>query len=306
MIVIGECIHVISGEVKKAIEAKDKAPIQMLARRQVEKGANMLDLNIGPQRRAGPEIMTWMVQTVREVIDVPLSLDTTNAAAIEAGLRLEGKRALINSTDATPERLAAMMPLAAEHGASIIALTLAGGGLPSSADARLELALERILPAAAEHGVPSERIYFDPLVLTVNGNQAQVLQAVDSVRMFKQLTDPPPLTTCGLSNVSNGAPNELRPLINRVFLVMMLAAGLDSAIMDPLDAETMEMMRIIEVRDNSTPNGRLYLALYDCYAAGEEFDPSLGDPSDPEQRDILKTIEILENKAIYAHSYLHL
>jgi len=304
MLIIGECIHVIAPRVRAAIENRDKAFIQDLARRQVEAGAHMLDLNIGPQRKAGPEVMSWMVETIQEAVDVPLSLDTTNVAAIEAGLKLCKHTPIINSTDATEERLEALMPLAAKYNAHIIALTYAGSALPTSVDARIELASGPILTAAAKHGVPIENIFFDPLVMTVNGNQEQSLLVVESVRFFKQMTDPPPKTTCGLSNVSNGAPREIRPLINRVYLLMLMGAGLDSAILDPLDREIMEAIRILETRDDSTPRGKLYLAIYDAYARGEEVDTSWVDMSDPELRDIVKTLHMLENKTLYAHGYL--
>ncbi len=306
MIVIGECIHVISTQVRTAIETKDKAFIQDLARRQAEAGAHYIDLNIGPQKRAGIEVMTWMVDTVQEAVDTPLSLDTTNAAAMEAGLTRVKRRPIINSTDATPERLAAMMPLAAKYGANIIALTLASGGLPNSTDARITLALENILPVAMEFDVKTEDIFFDPLVLTINGNQDQVSPTLEAFRFFKQMAEPPPRTTCGLSNISNSAPKELRPLLNRVFAAMATGAGLDSAIADPLDSDLMETLRILDTRDDSTLKGKVYLALYDAYAAGVTFDGSPFNPQDPEIRDILKTIDVLENKWIYAHSYLRL
>ncbi|HEX78422.1 MAG TPA: dihydropteroate synthase [Dehalococcoidia bacterium] len=306
MFLIGESIHVISPKVRAAIESRDKALIQELAQRQVEKGAHCLDLNIGPQKKAGTEVMPWMVETVQEVVDVPLSLDTTNVAAMEAGLQVCKKQAIINSTDATPERLHALMPLAAKYNARIIALSLAATGLPTSADARITLASENLLPAAMEYGVPYENIYLDPLVLTVNGNQDQALATVEAVRLFKQMTDPPCLTTCGLSNVSNSCPNELRSLLNRVFLVMLMGAGLDSAIADALDDELLETIRIVESRDTSTPKGQLYIDLFDTYQAGGEFDPSGVDMSNPELSDIVKTIKVFENKTLYAHGYLRL
>jgi len=306
MIGIGECIHIISSEVKAAIDSRDKTFIQNLAKEQVEKGAKVLDLNIGPQKKAGVEVMSWMVETVQEVTDTTISLDSTNAAAIEAGLKLCKSKAIINSTDATPERLDALMPLAAKYNANIIALTLAKTGLPTTADARMELAAEFILPKADELGIPMDSILLDPLVLTVNGNQDQALQTINAVRFFKQMTDPPCLTTCGLSNVSNTCPDDLRPLLNRIFLIMMLGAGLDSAILDPLDYETMETIRIIENRDDSTPRGKLYLDLYDTYVVGDEFDPSGVDMDNPELSDIAKTVRVLENKTLYAHGYLKL
>ena len=306
MIVIGECIHIIAPRVRAAIEGRDKTLIQEMAKSQVDKGARWLDLNIGPQKKTGVEVIDWMVNTVQEVADVPLSLDTINTAAIEAGLKVCRHKATINSTDGTPERLAALMPLAANYQANIIALTYGGKSLPTTADARVELAAETILVAAAEHGVPMENIYLDPLVLTINGNQDQAQETINAVRFFKQISDPPPMTTCGLSNISNSCPNEIRPLLNRVFLIMMVGAGLDSAILDPLDEKSMETIRILETRDDSTAKGRLYLAIHDAYAAMEEFDTSSVDMSDPELSDIAKTVDIFQNKTLYAHSYLKL
>jgi 5-methyltetrahydrofolate corrinoid/iron sulfur protein methyltransferase len=306
MFIVGECIHVISKRVREAIENRDAAFIQDLARRQAEKGAKALDLNIGPQRRTGPEVMGWMVDTVQSVVDIRLSLDTTNPDAIEAGLQRCKTKAIINSTDASPDRLATMLPLAAKYNADIIALTFAGGGLPSSTDARVQLAIENIIPATMEYGVPLENIFFDPLVLTVNGNQDQVVPTIEAIRFFKQMSDPPPKTICGLSNVSNGAPREVRPIINRVFLCMAMGAGLDAAIADPLDEDVMQAVRVMETREAKTPVDQLYLAIFDSYAAGGPFDSSGWDLTNPDIRDLVRTVDVLENKWIYAHSYLRL
>jgi 5-methyltetrahydrofolate corrinoid/iron sulfur protein methyltransferase len=306
MLGIGECIHIISQSVKTAVQERDKAFIQDLARQQTEKGAALLDLNIGPQKKAGHEIMPWMVETVQEVSDLPLSLDTTNAVAMEAGLKVCKQTALINSTDSTDERIQALMPLAAQYNANIIALTLAKGGLPTSADARCELAAEKIFPAAEENGISSDRIFLDPLVLTVNGNQDQAQETINAIRFFKEMADPAPKTTCGLSNVSNTCPDEIRPLLNWVFCVMMMGAGLDSAILDPLDDELMRVIRIVETRDESTAKGKLLVGLYDAHAAMELYDTTGADMSDPEISDIIKTIRVLQNETLYAHSYLRM
>jgi len=306
MIGIGECIHIIAQNVKNAVENRDKAFIQDLAKKQADKGATYLDLNIGPQKKTGAEIMPWIVETVQEVVDIPLSLDTTNPAAIEAGLKVCKKTALINSTDSTDERITALMPLAAEYKANIIALTLAKGGLPTSADARVELAAEKIFPAAAEYGIPNEMIFLDPLVLTVNGNQDQAQETINAVRFFKQMTDPAPLTTCGMSNVSNTCPDEIRPILNRVFCVMMMGAGLDSAILDPFYDDLMGVIRFVETRDESTEKSKLWVALYDAYAAMEMHDTTGADMSAPEISDIIKTIRIMQNETLYAHSYLRM
>jgi len=306
MLIIGECLQIISKAVRTAIEERDKSLVQDLARRQVANGAQMLELNIGPQKKAGAEVMDWLVNTVQEVVDIPLSLDTTNPEAIKAGLKVCKKKPIINSTSADPERLAVLLPLAAQHDANIIALTLRATGLPVTADARAEILIEDLLPAIEQYGLPLGNVYFDPLVLTVDGTQEHAPEIVKATRTFKQINDHPLLTTCGLSNVSNGAPKEVRPILNRIFLVMLMGAGLDSAILDPFDDELMEVIRILENRYDSTAKGKIYLALHDACAADEEFDPSIIDMSDPEQSAILKTIRVLENKVIYAHSYLQL
>ncbi|MDP2954753.1 MAG: dihydropteroate synthase [Chloroflexota bacterium] len=303
MIAIGESIHVLSNQVKEAIANRDSAFIQSLARNQVERGARVLDLNIGPQRKEGVAIMSWMVETVQEVVDVPLSLDTTNLAAIEAGLKRVKKQAIVNSASAQEERLRDVPPLAAKYRAKLIALAM-GGHIPATAEDRVAIALEKLIPRAEELGMPMEDLLLDPLVLTVAGMQDQAVQAVETVRFLKQAAVPAPMTVVGLSNISNQVPAEGRSLITCTFAVMLMAAGLDYAIADPMDERLWEFIHIIEGRDASTGKGKLLLALYDATANMGELDPSIVDMKDPDQVAIWKTVQILKNQVIYADSYL--
>ncbi len=306
MLIIGENIHIIAPPVKEAIESRDARVIQELARRQVEAGAGILDLNIGPQKKLGHEVMPWIVQAVQDVVDVPLSLDTTNFAAMEAGLQVCKQPAMLNSASADPERLDSVMGLAAKYGARVIALTMGVDGIPTTADGRAAIAMEALLPAAETAGLPIENVYLDPLVLTVTCNQDVAGETVEAIRMFKMMADPAPTTVVGLSNISNGCPPEARPLINRTMLVMLMGAGLDSAIADPLDAAQNEFIRIVEQRDEATPLGKLVVALHDASAAMEELDAGLVDENDPQQVDLYKTYRMLQNKVIYADSYLRI
>ncbi len=303
MLVIGENIHIISPRVKAAIEEQDAEFFRSLAQKQAAAGAGYVELNIGPSRKRGTEIMPWIVQVVQDHIDVPLSLDTTNADAIEAGLKVCKRTPLINSTSAELARRNRLFPMAAEYGAPIVALTMTEKGIPNTVDGRAELAFE-LIGAAAEFGIEAQRLFLDPLVLPITADQPGVQTTVEAIRMFKGLSDPPVMTTVGLSNVSNGAPNENRPLINRVFLVMLLGAGLDSAIVDPLDSKLMEAVRIVETQDESTGVGKLLCALHRAYAASERLSADAVDMSDPEQVDIWKTVRVLQNEVIYADSYL--
>jgi 5-methyltetrahydrofolate corrinoid/iron sulfur protein methyltransferase len=307
MYVIGENIQILAPRIKAAIADHDASYVRELAQKQVENGANMIDLNIGPRKRDGIEVMQWMVEEVYDQVGpVPLSLDTTNSAAIEAGLkkcRELGIEAMINSTSADPDRLNTTMPMAAEYGSKIIALAM-DKNIPPTADGRVALAMEVIIPRAEELGMPIENVYLDPLVLTVNGCQEHGPETLNAIRSFKMLWDPSPMTTVGISNISNSVPHENRSLINRTYLVMLLACDLDSAISDPLDEAQNEVIRIVEERDDSTGAGKAFLALYDSVAAMEEFTPDQVDLSDPEQERIYKTVRILENQVIYAHGYL--
>jgi 5-methyltetrahydrofolate corrinoid/iron sulfur protein methyltransferase len=306
MQIIGENIHIISPKVKEALANRDGAFFIDLARRQKEAGAWALDLNIGPQKKAGPEVMGWLVDVMQEAVgtDVPLSLDTTNLAAIEVGLKKVPKGlAIINSISAHPERLATLPPLLAKYGAQVIALTMAESGIPVSAEARVSIVLETLMPRLEEAGISMENVIIDPLVLTVSGCQEYVPQCVEAVRILKN-AGLPCRVSAGLSNVSNAVPAANRPLLNRVYMVQLMAAGLDMAIADPLDRDLAEFIRIVEQRDESTPVGKLLVTLYDRTAAMEELQPEDVDMSDPAQAAIWKTVRILLNSTIYADAYL--
>jgi 5-methyltetrahydrofolate corrinoid/iron sulfur protein methyltransferase len=304
---IGENIHIISPKVKEAIKERDGGFFVDLARMQKEAGADVLDLNIGPQKKSGPEIVDWLVDVMQEAVPgMTLSFDTTNLAAIETGLKKVGSNAIINSSSAEEERMATVPPLAAKYGAKLIALCMEKSGIPVSADARVGIAMEHLIPRADEVGIPMENLFVDPLVLTVSGCQEYVPEAIEAVRMIKMVADPPPMTTVGLSNVSNQVPHEMRPLLNRVYMVMLMAVGLDSAIIDPLDDKLMDAIKTIETRDDSTPVKALYLKLHDAVAAVEELQPDQVDMDDPAQVEIWKTVQVLLNKVIYTDSYLRL
>lgn len=306
MLIIGENIQILSPTVRAAIEQRDAAFIQNMAKRQAAAGADFIDLNVGPQKKAGIEVVTWMVDTVQAATDHPLSFDTTNAPAIEAGLQKVKRQAMINSTSADPDRMANVMPLVAKYKTKVIALAMGKEGIPPTAEGRVELAMNVLLPAAQEWGVPVSDMYVDPLTLTVVGMQDHAMHTLNAVRFFKQVADPPPMTVVGLSNVSNQVPTAGRSLINRTFLVMLMSVGLDAAILNPMDEEQNKWMRIVHKRDSSTPLAKLLLTLYDRTAAMEDLTPDDVDMKDPEQLGVWKTYQILTNQVIYAESYLRI
>jgi len=302
---IGENIHIISPRVKEALAERDGTFFVELARKQKAAGADAIDLNIGPRKKDGPEVVEWLVDCMQEAIPgMTISFDTVNLAAIEVGLQRWGSNAIINSTSAEEERLEAVPLVAAKYGAKLIALCMEKSGIPVSADARVAIAMEKLIPRAMEVGMPIENLLVDPLILTVSGCQEYVPEAIETVRMLKMVADPPPMTVVGLSNVSNAVPNEMRPLLNRVYMVMLMAVGLDAAILDPLDRQLMGVIKAVQDRDESTPVNALYLKLFDAVAAMEQLQVEQVDMSDPAQAEIWKTVQVLLNKVIYTDSYL--
>jgi 5-methyltetrahydrofolate--homocysteine methyltransferase len=246
-----------------------------------------------------------MVETVEAVTDVPLSFDSTNLMGIEAGLKKVTKaQPIINSTSAEPERLEKVPLVAKEYNTKLIALTMGSGGIPISADDRVTIALEQLIPRMLEIDYPMENLIIDPLVLTVSGCQEYCPHLLEAVRTLQYAWEPAPAISVGLSNVSNAVPRENRPLINQVYCAMLMGVGLKMMIADPLDTGLKETIRIIEEKDDSTPVGRLYLKLAERTANMEEPKVEDVDLSDPTQVDIWKTVQVLLNQVIYADSYL--
>ena len=305
MQIIGENIHIIAQAVKDAIRERDAEFFKKLALQQVEAGAWAVDLNLGPRKKDWEELFPWMVKTVESVVDVPLVIDTTNVFGMEAALKTVTKaQPILNSTSADPERLQLVPELVKKYGSKVIALTMTKSGIPVSADERIGIALESLIPRCIELNIPIEDLIIDPLVLTVSGCQEFCPECIEAVRTLQYAWDPPPGISVGLSNVSNAVPRANRPLINQVYCAMLMGAGLQTMIADPLDTELIDVVNTVENRDESTPVKALYLKISDRIAAMEQ--PEIGDVdmSDPEQAAIWKTAQILLNKVIYADSYL--
>ena len=307
MYIIGENIHIISPKVKDAVQNRDAEFFKEAALKQVAAGVNAVDLNIGPQKKRGHEILPWLVETVESVVDVPLVFDTTNLNAIEAACKVVTKaQPIINSTDARVERLETVPALAKKYNTRLVALTMAEGMIPVGADERVSIALERLIPYMLEIDFPIGDLIIDPLVLTVSGCQEYCPECIEAVRTLKFAWDPPPLSNGGLSNVSNAVPHLMRPLLNRVYMVMLMGAGLDMVIADPFDNELMEVIRVVEERDQSTAMGKLYVTLHDRVAAMEELQQEDVEMDDPDQAAVWKTVQVLLNKVIYTDQYLRL
>lgn len=292
MILIGENLNIMSKKVGEALKQKDPGPVREMAEAQAKAGVDMLDINLGPARKSGPEMMEWVIKTVREVTDLPLSLDTTNVEAIEAGLKVHEGKALINSISARPERMEALMPLAKRYNAAFIGLTLGEEGIPRDANERGLLAAQ-IIAEAAQYDISEGDIWLDPIVLPINSQQIQIQGCTEFATMLMELF-PTCKSTCGLSNVSNGIPTSLRGVMNRTYLIMLRRYGLHSAIVDAFDQELHAI-----AKDERPELERLIHRVMD----GEEIDLSklAGD-----EVWYVKTTRVLLGQTLYSDSWLEL
>jgi 5-methyltetrahydrofolate corrinoid/iron sulfur protein methyltransferase len=221
----------------KAIKEKDKSVIQKYALEQVKAGADALDVNCGPVSKNPAVDIQWLIGAIEEVTDKPLALDSSKPQVIESGLKIAKNKVIINSTTADTEKLGILVPLAKKYNTKLIGLTISAKGIPQNKDQRLELAAT-IVASCVDQGFPVEDLYLDPIVLPVNVAQAQMKDILEAIHEFKIISEPSPKTIVGLSNVSQGA--KTRSLVNRAFLTMAIAQGLDAAILDPLDKELMD------------------------------------------------------------------
>ncbi|MGD8563677.1 MAG: dihydropteroate synthase [Desulfarculaceae bacterium] len=231
MLIIAERINSSRKTIAKAIEEKAAAFIQKEAKNQVEAGADFIDVNAGSFLGKETEYLKWLIDTVQEVVDRPLCLDSPDPAVIKAAYPLCKVKPMINSITLEEERLEGLLPLVADEGLQVIALCQSAGSMAATTEAKLELA-GRLLEKTAAAGVPNQNVFIDPLVYSVSTDPQTALSTIKAIaKIMAQFEGVH--TTCGLSNVSYGMPQ--RKLINRTFLACAVANGLDSAIIDPTD-----------------------------------------------------------------------
>ncbi len=292
MILIGENINVMSKTIGPALRERSPEPIRALAKAEASAGVDYLDLNIGPARKAGGELMSWLVNTVQEVTGKHLSLDTTNSEATEAGLKACKRRALINSISLQPERLERVLPMVKEYKADFIALLWGVEGMPRDANERCMHAVDLVYKAN-QLGISNEDIWIDPIVTPVSVEINQVKACLEFMSMLTEVA-PGCKSIVGLSNVSNGTPAQLRPYLNRTYLAMLMKYRLHSAIVDAFDTELIRMAR------GEMPE---IVNLVHRLMDGEKPDPaSLGQ----KETEYLKTFRVLNGDALYSHSWLEI
>jgi 5-methyltetrahydrofolate corrinoid/iron sulfur protein methyltransferase len=241
--VIGEKINGTRKSVGTAVVERDAQLIQSLAVRQAEAGASWIDVNAGTRSDREPDDLIWLVQTVQAVTEVPLCLDSANPEALKAAIGATARTPLLNSISGEAWRLESVLPLAAEHACPVIALALDADGIPTGKDGRMAV-IGRLIEATRQAGIPDTGVYVDPLVMTISTDITSASVALDTIRAIRAQY-PDVHITSGLSNISFGLP--ARQLVNRAFLTLAMAAGQDSAILDPLDRELRAAMIATEL-----------------------------------------------------------
>ena len=242
MLIIGEKINSSRKDIKNMVEGKNKEFIQELAQKQVEGGAQMLDLNIGTIRKSEPKDIKWLVKTVQEAVDVPLCIDSPNHEAIKAGLEVydwDKGKALINSVTAEKEKLELVLPLVKKYQCSVVALTMNEKGIPQNSKERFKIA-DGLIRKLTSEGIPIEDIYIDPLALPISANIQNANIVLETLKRIKD-SHPEVKTIIGLNNISYGLPE--RKLINQGFVVLAMACGLNAVILDSTDQKIMALIK---------------------------------------------------------------
>lgn len=292
IVAIAESINIMSKTIGPAMKERNAEPIQQMALAEAAAGAAYLDVNIGPAKKDGAEMMSWLVEVIHDVVDLPLSLDTTNLDAMEAGLKAHKKcgRPLVNSVSCQSDRMDRGLALVKQHGALMVGLLWGNDGMPRDANERAALAVDLIYKANGI-GIPSEDIFIDPIVTPVKGEINQVNACVEFMAMLGELA-PGCKSNVGLSNVSNGTPVHLRPCLNQTYLLMLRKYGIYAAIVDSFDPEIMAICR-----DERHEPADFVSRLMD----GETF--AMSALSDT-QRSHAKTFNVLTGRTLYSDSWL--
>lgn len=292
MILIGENINIMSKTIGPAFKERNPAPIQELAQAELKAGMDYLDLNIGPARKEGDALMQWAVDTVQKVASKPLSLDTTNLTAMEAGLKVAKNVPLMNSISLQPDRMEQGLTLAKKYNADLIGLLWGAEGMPRDANERAMHAVDFVYKAN-QLGIPNEKIWIDPIVSPISVEINQVKACIEFMMMLAEIA-PGCRSVVGLSNISNGTPNNLRPWLNRTYLMMLIRHGLHSAIVDAFDTDLIKIARgeradIVSVVHQVMDGGK----------------PDLASLTE-EQVKYVKSTRVLTGESLYSHSWLEI
>ncbi len=236
MIIIGEKINGTRKAVAKAIQDRDAAFIRRLAEEQTKAGSTYIDINAGTPPGREPGDMVWLLENVQAASSLPVCLDSANPAALKACLEITEKTPLINSVSGEKTRIEGVLPLALKYKANLVILALDDTrGIPGTSDGRMEI-IKRLVGLAIDGGLTQDQLLIDPLVTAISTGTENAVISFETMRKTKAAY-PMVHITGGLSNISFGMP--LRKIINRTFLAMCVAAGMDSAIADPGDKDLM-------------------------------------------------------------------
>ena len=291
---IAESINIMGKRSGTAMKERNPGPVQEMAKEEAAAGAGYLDLNIGPARKDGEELMPWIVETVQAVTDVPLVLDTTNVDAMAAGFKVVTNKsdAILNSIMARPERMEALIPVAAEMGCNVVALLWGPDGLPRDSNERAALAVD-LMMGLAEAGIPNEKMLFDPIASPITLGADQTLAGLEFLSMLQDIA-PGAGSTIGLSNVSNGVADHLRKFLDRTYLIMLMKHGITTAIVNAYDTELMAICK---------GERQEHVDLVHGLMDGNDLDPAGLEGAALEH---YKTYKALSGQTVFSESWLEL
>jgi cobalamin-dependent methionine synthase I len=259
MLIVGELINTSRSVVSENVDKKDDKFIRDIASQQAEAGADYIDVNCGTKGSKEPEVMKWLIENVRKVVDLPLSIDSSNPAVMDIGLAAAGEEdVILNSISAETDRYKDMLALALKYKTKVIALSMDDRGIPKTGEEKFKVG-KQLIENMVKAGVPIDNIYLDLLVQPLSVSDTSGLELLNALQLFKKEMPEVKLISA-LSNISFGLPN--RKLLNRIFLVQTLTMGMDAYILNPTDREVMGFLYATEALMGRDRFCTKYLAAY--------------------------------------------
>ncbi|MDR1312233.1 MAG: dihydropteroate synthase [Deltaproteobacteria bacterium] len=302
IVTIAENLNVTNKIIGAAFKDKDEKPIRKMLEGILACNPTWVDINLGPARKNGAELMPWVVNIVQSMTDLPVVLDTTNIDAIEAGLKTVKRPAMINSIMCRPERYEVLLPMCKQYGAYWVGLMWGPNGMARDANERAELTTELLMHALGL-GIDAEFAFIDPIITPVNIQQDQLMNNLEFIEMLPDIVEAiqpghRSKSTNGVSNVSNGNPEHLRPILNKTYLCMLIKKGMYSSIVDSFDPSTPCMFDLCQGRANWFAQ-----LVWDTMDGKYDGAPDYSKMK-KEEADVVKTAKVVLGHSLFSASWL--
>jgi cobalamin-dependent methionine synthase I len=301
--IIGNRLRIENHDFAHALRVRNPEMVEELVRQQVDTGVGGLLLDTGSEHSGQAQAVNWVLQVAQGEAAVPLAVRTADIEALHLAVERVRRSFMVDATAPAVADWRPFLEVARDTGAYLV-LPAAPGGRPAEAASRARYIARQLVPWAQQSGIAPDRLLIDVCPAAVAGEPARVPAAIEMMLLLRQALQQPPRLLVHLAELPVGTAGPHQRLIARTYLAMLLGAGLDAAVVDPLDEQLRRFVRLIEQRDSSTPLGRLLAALQQAVPEGRGLRSGEVDLHDPEQSAIFKTVRLLRGEVGYSDSYL--